>query len=331
MKHNEVVLTLTISAGMMLPSAKALPPHYSILDLGTQAATSINNRKQITGESSGIAYIYFNGTFKSLGTLGGTSSIGADINQHSQVTGEADNSSNETHAFLYTGSMKDLGSGTGLSINNSGAVVGYSITSISPAFQYHAAISYHGGPLQALTNYNPDQNSVATGINESNQVVGYQGSYPHGGFIWHNGKILYLPSVDGLGGGVAPEAINKLGHVTGEAESGGYGANHWHTFLYRNGKIIIFLGKGVYTDGFAINSHDQIVGYDGPMSDGDSRAALFMNGQTFDLNNLVPADSSRLLESAASINDSGQIIAQGRKYLPNGTRENHTFLLTPLN
>jgi hypothetical protein len=58
---------------MMLSSAEALPPHYSIIDLGTQAATSINNRKQITGELSGIAYIYFNGTFKNLGTLGGTS------------------------------------------------------------------------------------------------------------------------------------------------------------------------------------------------------------------------------------------------------------------
>jgi len=74
----------------------------------------------------------------------------------------------------------------------------------------------------------------------------------------------------------------------------------------------------------------EYTGNDGPMPDGDNRAALFMNGQTFDLNNLVPADSSRLLESAASINDSGEIIAEGRKYLSNGTRENHTFLLTPL-
>jgi hypothetical protein len=85
--------------------------------------------------------------------------------------------------------MKDLGWGTGLSINNSGVVVGYSITSVSPTFQYHAAISYHGGPLQALTNYNPDQNSVATGINESNQVVAYQGSYPQWGIYmaqWKN-------------------------------------------------------------------------------------------------------------------------------------------------
>jgi hypothetical protein len=124
--------------------------------------------------------------------------------------------------------------------------------------------------------------------------------------------------------------INKLGHVTGEAESGAYGSNNWHTFLYINGKMSTFTGKGTWTDGLAININDEIAGYDGPKSDGNYHAAVFINGQTFDLNDLVPADPTVFLSIAFAINDSGQMLVEGYKYSVNG-RQGHTFLLTPLN
>ena len=72
---------------------------------------------------------------KDLGTLGGTESVAHAINNSGKVVGEAQVSTNDRHAFLYSGGqMKDLGTlgGSGSSandINDSGQVVGRATTS----------------------------------------------------------------------------------------------------------------------------------------------------------------------------------------------------------
>ena len=69
-----------------------------------------------------------------LGTLGGGSSTGHDMNASGQVTGVANTAANESHAFLWDGTtMQDLGTlggtrSSGPAINDSGQVTGEAIT-----------------------------------------------------------------------------------------------------------------------------------------------------------------------------------------------------------
>jgi probable HAF family extracellular repeat protein len=311
--------------------------HYTITDLGQVSATSINNQGQITiteyDYSTGTARggIYYKGHVQ---YIDGVSSA-ASINDHGQVTGYFFTSSGDAHAYLHSAAhLRDLGPGYGEQVNNLGTVT----AGVGTFPNDSAALSFNGSPLQGLLNV-PEPSRLA-GINDLNVVIAETGQYPrvYREFVWWYGQVLYLPSIDGLGGQIAVAAINNRGHICGEAESGGYGANHWHAYLYANGKFTSLIGKGIYTAAFGMNSHDQIVGYDGPMRDGDNHAALFVKGQVFDLNDLIPTNISTthgafpgwMLEEAIGINDGGQIIGSGRYYLPNGSRQNRAFLLTPL-
>jgi probable HAF family extracellular repeat protein len=104
------------------------------------AASSINNRGQIVGQSTIIgdtnvhAFLYSAGHMQDLGTLGGSSSFASSINDRGQIVGTSGITGNNAaeHAFLYSaGHMQDLGTlGGDLSfadgINNLGQVVGAS-------------------------------------------------------------------------------------------------------------------------------------------------------------------------------------------------------------
>lgn len=112
-------------------------------------ASSINAFGHVVGNatlpSDGLtidvhAFLYRNGVLKDLGTLGGSNSFAADINDAGQIVGASntapapgsDEISGPSHAFLYLrGTMKDLGTlgGTyswGSAINNAGVAVGQS-------------------------------------------------------------------------------------------------------------------------------------------------------------------------------------------------------------
>ncbi len=74
----------------------------------------------------------------------------------------------------------------------------------------------------------------------------------------------------------------------------------------------------------ALNDHGQIVGTSN-ISPYAHRAALWNNGQLFDLNSLVTADSGWVLFDAYAINNAGQIVCGGSyKHGPM-----HAVLLTP--
>ena len=160
------------------------------LHLGRSAiAHGINDAGTITGEFFAVpgvfhAFLYRDGTVSDLGTLGGTQSFGAAINNANQVTGTADTpNGGPRDAFLYAqGAMKDLGSlygsgSAGAAINNAGQVVGFSHGSSSGASAPTTATLWSGTKIidlnAALAQPLPNSASLiqAIGINDSGWIV----------------------------------------------------------------------------------------------------------------------------------------------------------------
>jgi probable HAF family extracellular repeat protein len=167
--------------------------------------------------------------------------------------------------------------------------------------------------------------SVATGINDSGQVVGYR--YPRSGsvtaFIYKDGVTRDLGT---MGGGYSfGSAINTSGQVTGWGDTAsGIGE---HAFRYSGTPgvdgTMTDLGTlgGMYSEGFAINTAGQVVGDTYTTGDIERHAFLYtgtpgIDGQMHDLGTLGGTQSA-----ADGINASGQIV--GTSFTADGE---HAFL-----
>lgn len=289
---------------------------YSVTDLGTlggpqTSAFGINNKGEVTGYSvtsagQEHAFIYSNGEMTDLGTFGPlsplshyTGSTGYGINNGGQVAGySVTPTSFVEHAFLYSnGQMMDLGTlggaySQGIAINDRGQVTGWSDTSTGgrDAFLYT-----HG----QLIDLGP---GAGYGINNRGQVTGSDGQ---NAFLYSGGQMINL----GPGAGTA---INNRGQVIG-------GTTSDEVFLYGNGQMI---DLGIDGDALAINDKGQIVGY---FFNTPFPAFLYSNGEAVNLNSLIDPALGIKLFQATGINDSGEIVANGR-----GPSGDHAFLLTPV-
>jgi probable HAF family extracellular repeat protein len=215
------------------------------------------------------------------------------------------------------------------SADNFGHVVGWEETSmqdstcIPPAvLQYVPVVWNIKDPThpKRLPTLSGDPDGAAVAINEHNQVVGISG--PCGdddglgarhAVIWQNGTVTNLGTFGGQFFNTAA-AINSSGVVAGWLDAPNdtnictpncYG----FVWTQQQGLTKILPVSGdVDSLGFGINDEGQVVGQSID-ADGNSRAFIWQNGKTVDLNSLTLPGSPFLL-FAGDINNHGDITGQ---------------------
>jgi probable HAF family extracellular repeat protein len=314
---------------------------YVLTPLGTEA-TAIDAQGDVAVNQSTLANLFVpvspnspDGNLISLGTLGGTTSIGRGINDVGHVVGYSTLGSGSYRGFLWDGSaMVDIGTlgadySSATSVSAYGHVVGSS---------YDTSDNEHGF---LWTPHQPNGNtgsmidlgtlggeySAALAVDTRGVVVGY--AYTAAGafhaFRWQSGMMTDLGT---LGGSYSrANAIDDHGRIVGQAYLSGN--VHAHACLW-DGGVTQDLGNlgGNYSGALGIDpSGERIVGTATvPSGDGflHYHAFLFENGTMTDLNALIPPVSGWVLEEASAVNQYGQIVGRGTLGgQPRG------FLLTP--
>lgn len=236
-------------------------------------------------------------TVQSLGTLGGTFSIGNSINNSGLVTGQANLQGDQAgHAFLWTrkSGMTDLGTlgGPDSAVNwpvknERGLIVGASDTSASDPFSEDFCFFGTGMICQGFTwekgQMTPlgtlgGNNSQTQGANNRGQVVGFAENSlqdpscaPPQVFDWEpviwgleKGQIQQLPLIPGDVTGAAA-AINDEGQVAGGTGTCGplVGRSFRHAVLWQNGTVTDLgnLGGAIRNFATAINDRGQVIGH----------------------------------------------------------------------
>ncbi len=328
---------------------------YSFIDLGSfggnTIAKAVNAAGQVAGSSFLVsgdnhAFLWQNGVISDIGTLGGTTSVGNDINDLGMIVGnsqlaESTDAQLVAHAYVWqSGIMTDLGTlgGTFSSasgINNHGQIVGYAM--LADGATTHGVV-WENGAIYDLNSLVPANsgwqfNGLTTfAINDNGQIVGQGSINGHS----HAFRLSDNDGIFGNGGAV----ITDLGTIGG-SRSGAYSINNsgqvagWsyardgtrHAVRY-SGSTLSDL-KSLYQNSFAnsINDGGQVVGgsdYRGWTLASQWHAFMWQNGKMTDLNQQLPSGSTWTLEIAYDINKSGRIVGT---FLVGGQR--HGFMMVP--
>jgi probable HAF family extracellular repeat protein len=195
-----------------------------------------------------------------------------------------------------------LSSGAASGINDSGQVVGgISDTNSGEAY----AALWQNGQLTKL-----ESNMSAIAINNNGQIL-LTGEYAGqgGGWIWLNGTMTPVPGINGVSPGV--RAMNNNGDVIGGMAISS-ATTYYSSFISKNGvsSLLPTFADDLADDAFAINDSDQIVG-DGFNQSPGTHAIIWENGQVYDLNTLIPANSGWTLDKATAIGNDGTIVGYG--------------------
>ncbi|MGH6889216.1 MAG: hypothetical protein ACREHF_08480 [Rhizomicrobium sp.] len=312
-----------IALGLVLSASAGSAQTYSVTDLGTLAGDNYSSARAInaSGEITGIAgdadthkfvvFLYAAGKMKSLGTLGGSDTIGNGIDASGRATGYSGN-----RAFLYNGrklkDIGDLGGGvaSGYAIDRAGDVAGSSVTASgqNDPFLYRkktkTMIDLGNLGIVPAGAWN-----AAQGINASGQITGvsWDGS-AFFAFLWNNGQMQSLGTL----GGFASDgyALNRSGQVTGYSYTGN---GEEHAFLWSAGQMtdLGLISDSIYTAGLGINSAAEVVGYAELHNGAGYHAFVYRSGMIEDLNDLIPKGSGWILNDAYGVNDSGDIVGEG--------------------
>src|SRR5262249_39421314 len=216
----------------------------------------------------------------------------------------------------------------GLSVNESGHVVGLAIT---------ADVHQHGffwspSGMVDIPPFSGDEHSVAWLINSADQGFGasippFPGSERLAS--WKDGSVIDGGSMSRF---LTPTDANDLGHVVGYSDNSGFYTERCFYWSAERGleEIIPFAGaRGCTLMG--VNASGQAVGsaYESPVSFGSARAFLY-DYNTRAVTFLVPRSEDASYGSYASgINDLGHVIVGITTRRADGTFESRGYLWTP--
>ncbi|MDP3844145.1 MAG: HAF repeat-containing protein [Oxalobacteraceae bacterium] len=186
-------------------------------------------------------------------------------------------------------------------INKAGDVVGINFTAGELA--EHATLWKKGNVIN-LGTLDPLSSgfSVATGINDRGQIVGYSGFPPTRALLWNGTTVTELESLGGFF--TAATAINKAGRIVGWSQIAP-NAPGQHAVVWDGTTAATDLGTlgGSGSSATAINDAGQIVGSSSIAGNVESHATLWKEGAATDLGTLGGSESH-----ASAINDAGQIV-----------------------
>lgn len=300
---NRLLVTVWMAAalGLQPVAAGAAPPWLSVTPVSGKysAAFSLNDAGQYAVNNFGpeipfeLASIAGGPEPENVGSLGGSISRIAAINNKGEAVGASTTREGAMHAFFYSsGRMRDLTAAYGVervaALNDRGDITGQ-----APG---ERAMVIRNGRAEV---FGPP-NSVADDINEAGDIlVEYfrPGQASHTA-VYGAGQLNDLPTLGGvhlLGG-----AINDAGWVSG------YGSTpdgRLHAWLYDGKSITDLTPLAANGTAHDINNLGHVVG------SMDNRAFLYAGGQLVDLNTFVDPEADLLLTAAIDINNRGQILA----------------------
>ncbi len=207
-------------------------------------------------------------------------------------------------AQTYT--LEDLGTiagnsvATGYALNNDGEAAGTSSTPTAAI-----AVLFGNGKVTDISTLGSDV-SVATGVNGSGEIVGWNDFYSNPNhspeaFLYSNGAMKRIDAPSRFPAGTEASAINDAGEVVG---TGYLTSENFHAFLYSSGKMKDLGPPGAYqSSAVAINASGQIIGgyY---ISAAKSGEFLITNGKMTTL----PVPPGASAAAAFGINDEGEIV-----------------------
>jgi probable HAF family extracellular repeat protein len=327
-----IVVGLVLSAGSWMPPAWAVDVRYAVTDLSVIWESSIAAPEKVTAWHA------------------------MAINDHGQIAGYAETTSNEPFAFVWdqVNGLRDLsGLGRGTwtyAINNLGQVpVGDSIWDPTSGFQKimdkgsvsclndrgdaageyypsaegmpHAFVS-RDGVIQDIGDLGTE-GTVAYSINNLRQVVGWSGTpgWDHA-FLWDAEDGMQ--DLGSFGKGSIATDINNIGQIVGYSafEEGGC-----HACLWAGGEMTDIDPLGTRWSGAtAVNDVGETVGNYGGIG------AFVWNSQDgiAELSNLIANDSGWTIDEAYDINTGGQIVGLALKEIGAGYPAVRSVLLTPV-
>jgi probable HAF family extracellular repeat protein len=299
------------------------PMQFRAVDLGLPdgedvSVFAMNRRGQIaavtgTSPSPGVTttrcWLYANGQWTWLGSLGGQQCRPAAMNDRGQIVGSATTADGVTHPFIYAdGHMTDIGAlsgkamdpGFAFAINSFGVVVGQSR---SPNGLMHA-FRYENGGLEDI---DPTSlSSTAFAINDAGQIAGVRQvlGVNQTAYRYANGERQDI-SVPGAHSSVG-RLISKTGDVAGTFNvlfDDGLSSEQ-HAFLL-TAEGVLDLGATFVPN--AMNDGAQIAGAVN-VSATAQHAVVVRNREVVDLGSLgSPLNDSSV---ARSINASGHVVGQ---------------------
>jgi probable HAF family extracellular repeat protein len=326
-----------------LPGVNDTFPNW-VNDRGEVVGASFNGVDPVSGAPLLEAILWKNGSVIDMGEIpGGNQSIANSINARGEVVGAAVNgtpdpfpnlwpilffnNTTEIHAVRWRhGTVTDLGTlggpdSTAIFVNNSGQIVGQSLTDsiVNPSTgqpTQHPFLWQNGTILDLGTLGGTF--GIPTGLNNRGQVVGQMtlpGDVANHAFLWDRGTLTDLGT---LGGDTSYASwINDNGEILGGA--GFPGNQTLHAVIWKNG-VMTDLGTpddDPCSDASVINSRGQAVGISSDCHGTVLHSYLWENGGPIvDLQTLVLPGSDLAVGDNISINDRGEIVANG--LLPNG-------------